>query len=321
MLFRCPQGLGDQHERISEARKGTTMKPDNGPTPYRRFRENPYRRRVKALVEVKGGPLQKEFLEIVRDSRAFVDYMSTLPTAGIRDVALWEEPISETDFRALPPERELSLYRRWAYIPADIAHRSGFWGYVTTGHIAAGTIDSTHLTATKQLPHASAIDQVLAEDVPVKIDRCVRDALRRMGAPRPVRGRRSIYADCVFARAWWRERMVEEATSEIADRVRAVFRISGKSLWEALVTRLIDNDGRSVFGPLDAPNGVRNALFLVLARHLADNPKSPLAQPQQLRRVFQQIATDHTTPGLDPAEEPELAKVVRALVEARGSEP
>ena len=38
------------------------MNTDNGPTPYRQFREEPYRGRLKALLEVKGGPLQKEFL-------------------------------------------------------------------------------------------------------------------------------------------------------------------------------------------------------------------------------------------------------------------
>ena len=111
--------------------------------------------------------------------------------------------------------------------------------------------------------------------------------------------------------------MVEEATGEAADRVRALFRISGKSLWEELVARLIDKDGVSVFGPLDAPNGVRSALFLALA----GTPKSPLAQPDQLKRVFQQIATYQATPGLGPAADPELANVVRALVGVRDSDP
>ena len=293
------------------------MNDDNASTPYRRFLEAPYRRRLKALLEVKGGPLQKEFLDAVRDGRAFVDYMSTLPADGIREVPLWEESISEADFRALPPELESGLYRRWAHISADVARRSGFWGYVTIRHVAAGRIDSTHLTATNRLSRASAIDQALAEDAPVRIDRCVRDALRRMGGLPPARGRRSVYVDCMFARAWWRERMVEEATSKVANGVRALFRISGKSLWEELIARLIDKEGVSVFGPLDAPSDVRGALVLALARQLAGKHGSPLAQPDRLKRVFQQIATYQATPGLGPASDPELAEVVRALVEAR----
>ena len=290
------------------------MKAEIDSTPYRRFDEEPYRRRLKALLGVKGGPLQREFLEAVRDSTAFVDYMSTVPVVGIRDVPLWEGSISETDFRALSQELELSLYRRWAHVPADIARRSGFWGYVTTRHIQAGGIDSTHLAATNQLPRTSAIDQALAEDVPGKIDRCVRDALRRMGGLPPARGRRSVYVDSMFARAWWRERMVEEATSEVADGIRALFRISGKSLWEELVARLIDKDGVSLFGPLDTPNNVRSALFLALGRQLAERRGSSLVHPHQLKRVFQQIATYQATPGLGPVDDLELARVIRAIV-------
>ncbi len=297
------------------------MRVDNGSTPYRQFREEAYRARLKALLEVKGGPLQKDFLEAIRDRRTFVDYMSTLPANGTREVPLWGESISETDFRTLPPELELRLYRLWAHIPANVARRPGFWGYLTTCHVEAGRIDSTHLTATSRLLGASAIDQAMADDTPLKIDRCVRTALRRMGGLPPARGRRSVYVDCMFARAWWRERMVEEATSEAADRVRALFRISGKSLWEELIARLIDKDGVAVFGSLDAPNDARSALLLALARHLAGRPKSSLSQPHQLRRVFEKVATYQTTPGLGPAADPELAELVRALVGSSGGTP
>ncbi len=292
----------------------TPINVDNRPALYRRFREAPYRKRLKALLEVKGGSLQKEFLDAVRDRRAFVDYMSALPADGTREVPLWQESISETDFRALPAELELSLYRQWAHIPADLARRSGFWGYVTTRHIEAGRIDSTHLTATNQMPRASAIDRAVAEDAPIKIDGCVRNALRRMGGLPPVRGHLSVFVDCMFGRAWWRERMVEEATSEVTNGVRALFRISGKSLWEELIARLIDKDGVSVFGPLEAPNEIRGVLFLALAQHHAEKSSSPLPELHQVRRVFQQIATYQETPGLGPAADLELARVVRALV-------
>ncbi|MCY4399692.1 MAG: hypothetical protein OXE96_10190 [Gemmatimonadetes bacterium] len=295
------------------------MELDDGPVPYKRFREEPYGRRLKALLQVKGDLLQKEFLESVRDRRTFVNYMSELPVDGIREVPLWDKSISEHDFRALPPELELSLYRRWWQVPPEVASRSGFWGYVTTCHVGAGTIDSTHLAATNRLPGVSAIDQALAEDAPLMIDRCVRTALRRLGGLRPARGHRSVYVDCMFARAWWRERMVEEATSEVADRVRALFRLKGKSLWEDLISRLIDEDGVSVFGPMNVPSGVRSALFLSLARHLTGEPRSPLAQSHQLRHVFQQIATYQATPGLGPADDLELANIVRAIVRARDS--
>lgn len=294
------------------------MELDDGPVPYRRFCEKPYRRRLKALIEAKGDRRQKEFLEAVRDGRTLVNYMSELPVDGIREVPLWEDPISERDFRSLPPNLELSLYRRWGEVPPEVASCSGFWGYVTTCHVRAGTIDSTHLAATNPLPGASAIDQALADDAPLAIDRCVRTALRRLGGLPPARGHRSVYVDCMFARAWWRERMVEEATSEVADRVRSLFRTRGKSVWEDLISRLIDKDGLSVFGPLNVPNDVRSALFLALARHFAGDPGSPLARSQQLRHVFQQIATYQATPGLGPADDPELANVVKAIVCAQG---
>jgi len=111
--------------------------------------------------------------------------------------------------------------------------------------------------------------------------------------------------------------MVEEATKEVADRVRALFRVRGKSLWEDLIAGLIHRDNVSVFGSLNVPNDVRSALFLALARHFAGEPSSPLARSRQLRHVFRQLATYHATPGLGPADDLELANVVRAIVGAR----
>lgn len=297
------------------------MKPDEGLTPYLRFEEGAYRGRLKVLLEVKGGPLQKELLWTLRDRRAFVDYMFGIPVEGVREVPLWDRSISEADFRELSPELESDLYRRWVRLPAEITSRSGFWGYLTTCHIRAGTIDSTHLAATNHLPGTSAIDQALADDVPLGIDRCVRTALRRMGGLPSARGHRSVYVDCMFARAWWRERLVEDATSELAARVRALFRVRGKSLWEDLISGLTNEHAIPVFGSLEVPNDVRSALFLSLARHLARDPNSPLAQSHQLQRVFQQIATYQGTPSLGPASDPELANVLRAIVEARDSDP
>ena len=289
----------------------------DGPASYRQFRERPYRRRLKALIEVKGDLLQKEFLESVRDRRTFVNYMSALPVDGIQEVPLWDKAIPENDFRALPPELESCLYRRWENVPPEVASRPGFWGYLTACHIRAGIIDSTYLVATNGLPGASAIDQALSEDAPRLIDRCVRTALRRTGGLPPARGHRSVYVDCMFARAWWRERMVEEATKEVADRVRALFRVKGKSLWEDLIAGLIHRDSVSVFGSLNVPNDVRSALFLALAQHFAREPGSPLARSHQLRHVFRQLSTYHATPGLGPADDLELANVARAIVGAR----
>ena len=272
---------------------------------------------LRGLLDVKGSPLQEEFLDAARDRRSFLDYMSVLPVEGVQKPLLWDKPISETDFRALPIELELDLYRRWSDIPPDVARRSSFWAYLTCCHIEAGTIDSTHLVATDKLSGGSVIEQALADSAPSRIDACVRMALRRMGGLRPARGRRSVYVDCMFARAWWRERMVEEATSELADGVRVLFRTRGKSLWEDLVSRLIDPKGVSVFGSLDAPSEVRRALILALARHVAGNRESLLAQSHQLWRIFEQAAIYEVTPGLGPATDVELARVVSAIVEAR----
>ena len=286
---------------------------------YRQFREEPYGRMVKALLEIKGGPLQKQFLEAVRDRGLFLDYMSSVPLDGIREVPLWDDPISERDFRTLPPDLELRLYRRWGSLSPEAARRPGFWAHVTIRHIEAGRISSTHLAATTTLTRESAIDQVLADATATRIDACVRTVLRRMGGLPQARGHRSVYVDCMFARAWWRERMVDEATSELANQVRALFRMRGKSLWEEVVSRLIAKVGTSVFGSLDAPSEVRGAFFLALARRAAENPQSPLTQSQQITRVCAQLAIYHATPGLGPAADTELATILTAIIEARDS--
>ena len=60
---------------------------------------------------------------------------------------------------------------------------------------------------------AERIDRALMEtgdEQPKMMDRTVRAVLRRLGGLPEVRGARSVFVNCPFARAWWREHLVKQ---------------------------------------------------------------------------------------------------------------
>ena len=117
------------------------------------------------------------------------------------------------------------LYSSWSYVAPALACRSTFWAAVTLNHVRHGLIDSAFLAANGgNLPGgAERIDFALndrSNSGPQRVDNCVRTVLRRLGGLPEVRGNRSVYVDCPFARAWWRERMIEQASEGRDDVAR-----------------------------------------------------------------------------------------------------
>ena len=118
-------------------------------------------------------------------------------------------------------------------------------------------------------------------DAAKRIDACVRTVLRRLGGLPEVRGNRSVYVDCPFARAWWRERIIAQAADgdeQCARRVRKVVRIH-QTYWEKLVDRIVFRN--STFGSTN----IRNALLRTLAQFLTTNPDSHLSSYQSFQRL------------------------------------
>ena len=271
----------------------------------------------RSLLREKGSDRQKEFLEKVRDSSQFLDYVSGLPTVGSLEVDLAPYTMTENEFKDPPADTERKLYVSWSALPPSVTCRSTFWACLTLEHIRHGYIQSAYLAANGgNLPGgAERIDFALDDESsqgPQRIDSCVRTVLRRLGGLPEIRGNRSVYVDCPFARAWWRERMVEQVAQgdeEVAAQVRDVIRIS-QTYWEKLVDRIVFRN--STFGSVN----IRNAFLKALAQLLARNPESGLRSSSALQRICRRATVYQGGRELSILDDGELDDLMQSVVSA-----
>ena len=248
--------------------------------------DSAYTRLRLDLLRIKGSDRQQEFLRQVRDSADFVDAFTGIPVLGSAPAELSPYPMTESEYKDPPSDTEQDLFASWSELTPAVACRCAFWANVTLDHIRKGRIQSAYLASNGgSLPSgAERIDAVLQDttaEAAKRIDACVRTVLRRLGGLPEVRGNRSVYVDCPFARAWWRERIVSQAArgdAECARRVRRVVRIH-QTYWEKLVDRIVFRN--STFGSTN----IRNALLRSLAQFLSANPDSDLSTYQSFQRL------------------------------------
>ena len=284
---------------------------------FKEFVDTDYSKFRRELLRVKGSARQKRFLEIVRDTAAFLECASAIPTEGSVDAELAPGSMTESEYKDPPASTERTLYESWNALVPAVACRSTFWANLTIEHIRAGRIQSVYLAANggNLSGGAERIDRVLHDTTvqgPKRIDLCVRTVLRRLGGLPEVRGNRSIYVDCPFARAWWRERMVEQAANgdaQLAAIVRGVVR-TNQTYWEKLIDRIVFRN--STFGS----ENIRNALLRSLARFVRSNPESKLTKSEGLQRLCRRAMTYQGSRELSILSDSELDALMRAIVSA-----
>ena len=289
----------------------------NGPqTGFKELKDSDYTQMRRNLLRLKGSEHQKEFLLKVRDSAAFLECFSGIPTLGTTDAALAPHPMTEGEYKDPPSDTEQTLYTAWSPLTPSTACRSTFWANLTLAHIREGLIHSVYLAANGgNLPGgAERIDFVLRDATaqgPKRIDSCVRTVLRRLGGLPEVRGNRSVFVDCPFARAWWRERMVAQAGNgdeQRAVRVRRVVRIH-QTYWEKLVDRIVFRN--STFGSTN----IRNALLRALAEFLQANPESSLGTSKSLQRLCRRATAYQGSIELSVLSDAELEALMTSVVQ------
>ena len=211
-------------------------------------------------------------------------------TLGAR--LMWKltlSPMTESEFTAPPSDTETRLYRSWSGVSPRIACRTTFWANVTGRHIREKRIESAYLAANgaNTVGGAGRIDRALDSSGQKRakgMDDCVRTVLRRLSGIPEQRGKRTVYVDCPFARAWWREWLVAQVSrgdKDIAGQVRAVLRIN-QTYWEKIVDRIVSRN--STFGS----RNVRSAFLLALAGFV-DDPDSALRKPKELTRACRRL--------------------------------
>ena len=186
---------------------------------------------------------------------------------------------------------------------------------ITFRHIEEGRIRGSFLAANGG-PGATGlerIDRVLqaeGESAAKQIDSCVRTVLRRLGGLPEARGNRSVYVDCPFARAWWRERLVNEVSHgdpERAERVREVTRVN-QTYWEELVVLIVSQN--SVLGS----RAIRDTFILSLADLLQRDPNTPLRLSTRLRAASRMVGVIQASRELSVLHEDELRALMNDMV-------
>ena len=272
-----------------------------------------FRRR---LLRTKGGPEQREFLRAVRNDEEFLRVILTqVKIRGTSEPKLCPERLTESEFKQPPANTETDLYSAWSSLTPRIACRTTFWANVTIRHIENGRIRASYLAANggPGAGGAERIDRVLQENgesAAKPIDACVRTVLRRLGGLPEARGNRSVYVDCPFARAWWRERLVSEVSQgdpDRADMVREVTRVN-QTYWEELVVLVVSRN--SILGS----RAIRDTFILSLADLLERKPKTPLRLAKRLRSACRMVGFIQASRELSVLDQSELRALMDDVV-------
>ena len=286
------------------------------PGRYIQFKDADYTELRRKLLRTKGSDEQRHFLDAVRESTLPKYLNERLEVEGTKAVPLSPEPLTEDEFKEPPSDTEQRLYRAWSALTPSITCRTTFWAHLTCRHVEARLIHSPYLAANGDATiesGAERIDIALYEtgaEADKLLDGCVRTVLRKLGGIREARGARTVYVDCPFARAWWREHLVQQIAGhneDLADDVRYVFHVS-QTYWEKIVDRVVSRN--STFGSFE----VRNALLRRLAEMLRD-PSSPMARTANLVHVCRQVAAQQGVRELSVLSGTELADVIDKVLQ------
>lgn len=287
---------------------------------YAELDENGYTRLRRSLIRksARGSVAQRDFLRAARDTREFLAYMKeAVAIQEGRELEPLADQMSEAEFGNPPSDTERRLFDAWHDLTPRIACRTAFWGRVTYRHVEEGRIESSFLAANGagNVTGAQRIDAALkasGTEASLLIDGSVRTVLRRLSGLPEARGNRSVYVNCPFARAWWRERLVSEVATGDAEgldrEIRAVVHPESQQYWEDLVTFVVSRN--SVFGSVE----VRNVLIRSLAKVLHADPQSPLRTSDQLRRLCRSVSSLQASFELSVLPEWEVKTIVRDIV-------
>ncbi len=239
----------------------------------------------KALLKEKGGDQQKALLTAARDSRDFIGWLEQRigPEGTGEPFDIGDEQLSEGEYKELPAMVEQQLFERWAGLTPALASEETFWGYVTLTYIRQGLIEAHFLAGNSaNLAGLERIDRALKDDHAKGMDDVTRTILRRLGGLPEVRGKRSVYVDCPFARAWWRGYVAREVCAETGADFHRVWQTltTTQTYWEKLIDLIVSRN--AVLGD----SKVRSALIWAVSERL-DEPGLLVADT--IRTISRQI--------------------------------
>ncbi len=257
-------------------------------TSWEQFDDASYTRTRRELLRTKGSPLQREFLGTLKSNAEFLDWagqrVEVVPGEAL---ALAADPLTEAEFARPPCSTEADLFAAWGDVKPAEACRAPFWGLVTMRHIAAGRVAASYLCAREGAGKTGAeqVQAVLREGGAKQIDSAVRTALRRLSGLPEARGNRSVYVNCPFARAWWRQYLAREICRESGAQPASVMRVlrSSQEYWEKLISFVVSRN--SVVGD----SRLRSALVAALAEVAETDHGARALKGTELKRVVRAL--------------------------------
>ena len=283
---------------------------------YKEFSDASFTEFRKKLLNVKNGPLQRKLLEAtLKGNLAFTRLIrdEVELTKSSEEAPLCSERLSEDEFKQAPACIEKGLYSIWRDLTRRTACRAVFWGHLTTRHIEKDLLDANFLASGTNIPGKERIARALSEtdsEAPKAVDNCVRTILRRLSGLPEARGNRSVYADCPFARAWWRERLVSAIAQDdekCAAAIRNVLRVN-QTYWETLIVMVVSRN--SALGS----ENVLHALILSLADLMELERGTPLRVAKHLKLLCRSVGVIQASHELSILNEKELRGVMDDLV-------
>lgn len=285
---------------------------------YQEFEDASFTKFRKRLLTKQGSKeFQQEFLGAAQNNSKFLDFIREhVRIEGSKVIDLCPNRLTESEFRMPPINTEVGLYNVWSSLTPRIACRTTFWANVTFRHIENDRIQASYLAASGKSDTSGSrtIDLQLrgqaGENRDRDIDRSVRRMLRHLGGLQE-RGNRSVYVDCPFARAWWREFLVRQAVPRgnpsLMYKVQKLTRLS-KDYWEKLVVLVVSRN--SVLGS----SGIRNSLIISLAELCDKEPDTPLGKASGLLPVCRAISSIQASRELSVLNDDELREIMNKVV-------
>ena len=220
---------------------GTTRR--NRPSQLREFDVGKFKALRTSLIEKEGDEAQVELLQSCVSQELFLSWVEKKlkgGEVGRVEPAVFSRNLTEGEFKGMNELLEREASQLWSEIPLSVACRSSFWGMVTVNHIVKGIIEPSYLASVlgKPIKGVELIESAIVSNDKKKIDEVTRTILRKLSGLPEARGvPRSVSCDCPFARAWWRQRILEETVALTGGDRQAISATlyRSKSYWEKLL--------------------------------------------------------------------------------------
>lgn len=286
---------------------------------YKELNQEEYLRLQTSLLREKGDDTQRQFLEAAKEPDDFLAFIDD----RVRNVdgampTLFDGALTESSFKEPTQDQERRMYDVLRHLTPRTACRVSFWATVTLEHVRSGKIaEPTWLASNggNNESGAERIDRALYAEgggSSSAIDDCVRTVFRRMSGLPAARGNRSVFVNPTFGRAWWRERLVARILERgsLVEPREVLLQVVRRSqeYWERLVTMIVSRG--SVFGSVD----VQDALVNGLAKHLRDEPDTPLQSASTLRTMLRRFSNVSSSIELAVLDYEEICCVVDDLI-------